>query len=81
MEDKRLHKIVSNSSQNDLWLNEDVTLQNNDNVKNIIIFKFEERFWCDNKLEDRRKLRYSKKAISRRSKHFSIFTSIKNKST
>jgi hypothetical protein len=56
MEDKRLPKITSISSQNHMWLKqvlhkdakswlncwgikEEITLHNNDNIKNIIIYK------------------------------------------
>jgi hypothetical protein len=60
MEYKRLPKIASNSSQNNLWLKrgwhkdaktwldhwgikEEVTLQNNNNIRNIIASKFKEK--------------------------------------
>jgi len=38
------------------WLNhwgtdEKVTLQNNNNIKNIVASKFKEKFWCDNDLK------------------------------
>jgi hypothetical protein len=45
------------------WLNhceikEEVRLQNNnDNIKNIITYKFKKKLWCDKELEDKRKLR------------------------
>jgi hypothetical protein len=51
------------------WLNhwgikEEVTLQNNDNIKNIITSKFKEKLWCNKELEDKRKLRYYKEVIN-----------------
>jgi hypothetical protein len=99
MEDKRLPKIASNSSQNHLWLKwgwhkdakswlnhwgikEEVTLQNNDNIKNIITSKFKEKLWCDKELEDKRKLRYYKEVINPNledQKYLSVLTSVKKK--
>ena len=41
-----------------------VTLQNIDDIKNIITSKFKEKLWCDENLEDKRKLRYYKEVIN-----------------
>jgi hypothetical protein len=99
MEDKRLPKIASNSSQNHLqlkqgwhkdaksWLNhwgikEEVTLQNNNNIKNIITSKFKEKLWCDKELEDKIKLRYYKEVINPNledQKYLFVLTSVKKK--
>jgi hypothetical protein len=51
------------------WLNhwgieEDVTLQNNGDIKNVITSKFKEKLWCDKELEDKRKLRHNKEMIN-----------------
>jgi hypothetical protein len=79
MEDKRLPKIASKSSCNHhrlklgwhkdarSWINywgimEYTILQNKDTIKNII--KFKEKMWCDNELEEKRKLRYFKDVIN-----------------
>jgi hypothetical protein len=45
-------------------IKEEVTLQNNDNIRNIITFKFKEKLWCDIELQDKRKLRYYKEVIN-----------------
>ena len=57
------------------WLNhweidENVSLQNINNIKNIISSKFKEKLWCEKDLEAIRKLRYYKghQPYSRRSK-------------
>ena len=39
-------------------INENDILQNIDNVKNIITSKFKEKFWCEENLAVKRKLRY-----------------------
>ena len=51
------------------WLNhqgidENDTLQNIDNVKNIIASKFKQKLWCEENLEVKRKLRYYKEDIN-----------------
>ena len=51
------------------WLNhwgidENDTLQNINNIKNIITSKFKEKMWCENDLEVKRKLRYYKEVIN-----------------
>jgi hypothetical protein len=51
------------------WLNhwrieEEVTLQNIDTIKNTITSKFKEKLWCNKELEDKRKLRYYKEVIN-----------------
>jgi hypothetical protein len=69
------------------WLNhwgikEEVTLQNNDNIKNIITSKFKEKLWCDKELEDKRKLRYYKEVINPNledQKYLFVLTSVKKK--
>jgi len=40
------------------------TLQNINNIKNIITSKFKEKMWCKKDLEDKRKLRYYKEVIN-----------------
>ena len=50
------------------WLNhwgidENDTLQDIDNVKNIITSKFNEKLWCEKSVEIKRKLRYYKEVI------------------
>ena len=45
-------------------INENDILQNIDNVKNIIISKFKEKFWCEENLEVKKKLRYNKEVIN-----------------
>ena len=81
MGNKRLPKIVLNTSQNQLrlnqswckdsgaWLNhwgidEIDILQNMDNVKNIITSKFKEKFWCEENLTVKRKVRSYKEVIN-----------------
>jgi hypothetical protein len=81
LEDNKLPKVSSKSSQNHMWLKcgqlkdakswlnhwgikEEATLQNNDNIKNIITSKFKEKLWCNKELEDRRHLRYYKEVIN-----------------
>jgi hypothetical protein len=65
MDDTRMLKIYSNSSQNhQRVIQENVILHDIDNHKNIITFEFKEHIWCDKKLEDKRKLRYYKKVVN-----------------
>jgi hypothetical protein len=79
MDNKRLPKIASDSSQNHQrlkqgwhndakpWLNrikEEVILQNINDIKSILQAKFKENIWCDKELEDKRKSRYYKEVIS-----------------
>ena len=50
------------------WLNywgidENDILQNIDNVKNIITSKFKDKFWCEENLAVKWKLRYYKEVI------------------
>ena len=45
-------------------INEDDILQNIDDVKNIITSKFKEKFWCEENLAVKRKLRYYKEVIN-----------------
>ena len=45
-------------------INENNILQNIDNVKNIIISKFKEKFWCEENLVVKRKVRYYKEVIN-----------------
>jgi hypothetical protein len=45
-------------------IEEEVTLQNNYNIKNIITTKFKEKIWCNKELEDKRILRYYKEVIN-----------------
>ena len=48
-----------------MWgIDENVTQQNIDYIKNFISSKFKEKFWCDENLEDKIKLRYYKKVIN-----------------
>ena len=39
-------------------IDENVTLQNIDDIKNIITSKFKDKLWCDENLDDKIKLRY-----------------------
>ena len=53
-------------------------MQNIDNVKNIINSKFKEKFWCEENLAVKRKLRYYKEAINPNledQKYLSVVTS------
>ena len=43
---------------------ENIALQNFNNIKNIVIFKFKEKLWCEKDLEAKRKLRYYKEVIN-----------------
>jgi hypothetical protein len=69
------------------WLNhwrieEEVTLQNIDTIKNTITSKFKEKLWCNKELEDKRKLRYYKEVINPNledQKYLSVITSLKKK--
>ena len=45
-------------------INENNILQNIDNAKNIITSKFKEKFWCEENLAVKRKLRYYKAVIN-----------------
>ena len=52
-------------SWSNLWgIDENNILQNIDNVKNIITSKFKEKFWCEENLAVKRKLRYQKEFIN-----------------
>ena len=80
MDNKRLPKIVSDSSQNHqrlkrgwhndvkYWLNhwgiKEVILQNIDDIKNIVQAKIKENKWCDKVLEDKIKLRCYKEVVN-----------------
>ena len=58
------------------------TLQNIDNVKNIITSKFKEKFWCEENLAMKRKLRYYKEVINPNledQKYLSAITSSRKK--
>ena len=65
------------------WLNhwgidENDILQNIDNVKNIIASKFKGKFWCEENLAVKRKLRYYKEVINpnlKDQKYLSVVTS------
>ena len=51
------------------WLNhweidENVALQNTNNIKNIVTYKFKEKMWCEKDLVAKRKLRYYKEVIN-----------------
>ena len=69
------------------WLNmwsidKNVTLQNIDDIKNIITSKFKEKLWCDENLEDKRKLIYYKEVINPNLEYqncLSVLTNIKKK--
>ena len=45
-------------------INENDILQNIHKVKNIITSKFKEKFWCEENLDVKRKLRYYKDVIN-----------------
>ena len=45
-------------------IDENIALQNINNIKNIVTSKFKEKLWCENYLEDKRKLRYCKDVIN-----------------
>ena len=49
---------------NHLGINENDILQNIDNAKNIITSKFKEKFWYEENLAVKRKLRYYKKVTN-----------------
>ena len=69
------------------WLNrweidENVSLQNINNIKNIATNKFKEKMWCEKYLEDKRKLRYYKEVINptlEDQKYLLVLTSSKKK--
>ena len=69
------------------WLNhwgidENNILKNIDNVKNIITFKFKEKFRCEGNLAIKRKLRYYKEVINPNlddQKYLSVVTSSQKK--
>ena len=64
------------------WIDENVTLQNIDDIKNIITFEFKEKLWCDENLEDKRKLRYYNEFINHNledQNYLFVLTSIKKK--
>ena len=52
------------ASLNHWEMDETVTLQNINNIKNIVTSKFKEIMWCEIDLEAKRKLRYYKEAIN-----------------
>jgi hypothetical protein len=57
-------------------------MQNTNNIKNNITFKFKWNMWCDKELEDKRKLRYYKEAVNPNledQKYLSVLTSAKKK--
>ena len=66
-----------------MWgIDENVTLQNIVDIKNIITSEFKEKLWCDENLEDKRKLIYYKEAINPNleyQNYLSVLTSIKKK--
>jgi hypothetical protein len=65
-----------------LGIKEDVTVQNKNNIKNIIISKFKEKIWCNKELEDKRKFRSYKETINPNLEHqmyISILNRVKNK--
>ena len=69
------------------WLNrweidENVSLQTINSIKNSVISKFKEKMWCEKDLEDKRKLRYYKEVINptlEDQKYLSVLTSSKKK--
>ena len=66
-----------------MWgIDENVTLQNIVDIKNIITSEFKEKLWCDENLEDKRKLIYYKEAINLNleyQNYLSVLTNIKKK--
>lgn len=63
-------------------IDENATLQNINNIKNIITTKFKKKMWGDKDLEVKRKLRYYKDLINPNledQKYLSILTSLKKK--
>lgn len=63
-------------------VDDNATLQNIDNIKNIIASKFKEKMWDEKELEIKRKLRYYKEVISPNledQKYLSILTISKEK--
>ena len=59
-----------------------VSLQNINNIKNIVTSKFKEKIWCEKDLETKRKLRYYKQVINptlEDQKYLSVLTSPKKK--
>ena len=73
----RYHGLVKH------WeIDENVALQNINNIKNIVTSKSKEKMWCENDLEDKRKLRYYKEVINptlEYQKYLSVLTSSKEK--
>ena len=64
----------------DWEINETVTLQNINNIKNSVTYKFKEKMWCGNDLEAKIKLIYYKEVINHNpedQKYLSILTSSK----
>ena len=64
------------------WIDENVTLQNIDDIKNIITSNFKEKLCCDENLEGKRKLRYCKEIINPNledQNYLFVLTSIKKK--
>jgi hypothetical protein len=75
------HKDV-NSWINHWRIEEEVTLQNIDTIKNIITSKFKEKLWCNKEIENKRKLRYYKEVINPNledQKYLYVITSLKKK--
>ena len=66
-----------------LWgIDKNATLLNNNNIKTIIISKFEEKMWDEKELEGKIKLRYYKDIINPNledHKYLSVLTSSKKK--
>ena len=63
-------------------MDETVALQNINNIKNIVTFKFKEKMWCEKDLEAKRKLRYYKDVINptlEDQKYLFVLTSSKKK--
>ena len=63
-------------------INENDILQIIDDVKNIITSKFKEKFWCEENLAVKRKLRYYKEVINVKledQKYLSVVTRSRNK--
>ena len=57
-------------------------MQNINNIKNIVTYKFKEKMWCEKDLEAKRKLRCYKEVINptlEDQKYLSILTSSKKK--
>ena len=45
-------------------IDKNVALQNINNIKNIVTYKFKEKMWCEKYLEAKKKLRYYKEVIN-----------------